>query len=91
VFDLTPFAALMDWSQAIAEFERSGSVEAMKVLIEEEVIPRRRESRGKDAEALQLDELSKRFARLNESVTTCRGKTLYATDFEVTCGGALRN
>ncbi|VBB44586.1 conserved hypothetical protein [uncultured Desulfatiglans sp.] len=81
VFDLTPFAALMDWSQAIAEFERSGSVEAMKVFIEEEVIPRRRESRGKDAEAVQLDELSKRLARLNDSVTTCRGKILYETDF----------
>lgn len=76
-FDLTPFVELMDWSEAVGVFDRSGDMTRLKSLFEAEVVPRQKISKGSDREARLLKEVGKGLYELSQRMATCRGKLIY--------------
>ncbi|WP_045217334.1 TIGR02221 family CRISPR-associated protein [Desulfonatronovibrio magnus] len=77
VENVTSFLTLMDWSHAVRVFQRHGQVEALTDLLEAEVIPRKKHSKGKDEEARILDRLSNLLNSSHSSISTCRGSEIY--------------
>ncbi|WP_168720183.1 TM1812 family CRISPR-associated protein [Thermosulfurimonas marina] len=48
VFDLTPYALLLEWSFAVEEFLRYGLAERLYELVRGEIAPILKETRGRD-------------------------------------------
>ncbi len=80
VEDVTPFLTLMDWSHAVQVFQRHGQVEALTDLLEEEVLPRKKASRGRDKEAKLLDGLRLLLKKSHSNISTCRGGEIYQSN-----------
>jgi len=77
VFDLTPFVELMDWSEAVGSFERSGDSSGLRQLIDREVRPRQIASQGADQEAKLLKEVGQGLYQASQRMATCRGHEIY--------------
>jgi len=81
IIDLTAFVQLMDWSYAVRSFEATSDIAWLKKIIDAEVIPRCKESKGCDKEAVHLREFSKTLDSFVKSLATCRCKDLYEKGF----------
>lgn len=77
IFDLTPFVELMDWSEAVGSFQRSGDSSTLRQLFDREVIPRQKASKGKDQEAKLLKEVGHGLYQASQRMATCRGYEIY--------------
>jgi CRISPR-associated DxTHG motif protein len=77
IFDLTPFVELMDWSEAVGSFQRSGDSSALRQLFDREVIARQKASKGKDQEAKLLKEVGYGLYQASQRMATCRGYEIY--------------
>ena len=80
VFDLTSFAELMHWSQAVAMFEGFGDMGGLRKLFDQETTPRRKASKGKDQEAVLLREIARDLDMISQRCATCRGQEIYQDD-----------
>lgn len=76
IFDLTPFAALLDWTTAIDRFLAAGDATMTQELAAKEVHPLLRESQGRDQAARAIRRVAKGLKELSEAVSTCRGPDL---------------
>lgn len=77
VFDLTAFAELMEWSQAVTIFEQFGEMGGIKKLFDREVDPRRKASQGQDREAKLLRDIGHGLNTASVRSATCRGRDIY--------------
>jgi len=77
VFDLAPFVELMDWSEAVETFDRSGDMSKLNSLFNAEVIPRQKASKGADREARLLRDVGEGLLKVSQRMATCRGKKIY--------------
>lgn len=78
IFDLTPFAALLDWTTAIDRFLAAGDATLAQDLAVREVRPLLRDSRGQDQAAKSMERIAKSLHKLTEALSTCRGPELPA-------------
>lgn len=79
IFDLTPFAALLDWTTAIDRFLAGGDATLAQELAEREVRPLLRDSRGQDQAAKSIQSIAKSLGEMTEALSTCRGPDLPAS------------
>lgn len=77
IFDLSSFVELMDWSEAVGAFERSGDSTRLSQLFDKEVKPRQIASKGQDQEAKLLREVANGLFQTSQSMATCRGREIY--------------
>lgn len=73
ILDLTSFITLMDWSKAVSDYQDFGNVAALKKLLDNEALPRKKATRGKDEEAQQLHRLGQTLQAVSANIATCRG------------------
>lgn len=78
IFDLTPFAALLDWTTAVDRFLAAGDATLARELADKEVRPLLRDSRGQDLAAKSIERIAKGLQKLTEALSTCRGPDLPA-------------
>lgn len=76
IFDLTPFAALLDWTTAIDRFLAAGDATLAQELAVREVRPLLRDSRGQDQAARSIRGVANSLRRMTEALSTCRGPDL---------------
>lgn len=76
IFDLTPFAALLDWTTAIDRFLAAGDATLALELANKEVRPLLKDSRGQDQAAKSIERIAKGLQRLTDALSTCRGPEL---------------
>ena len=81
IIDLTAFVQLMDWSYAVRSFEATNDIAWLKKLLDAEALPRCKESKGCDKEAVHLREFGKTLDSFAKSLATCRCKDLYDKGF----------
>lgn len=81
IIDLTAFVQLMDWSYAVRSFEETSDIVWLKKLLDAEALPRCKESKGSDKEAVHLREFGRTLDRFAKSLATCRCKDLYENGF----------
>lgn len=96
IFDLTAFVELMNWSHAILEFSRYGTIGAMKGLIRQpqgaSYLDNDRTKQGKSREVSgrlkqNLHAFIENFDKLQRAIWTCRGKMiLEGAEFERSAG-----
>ncbi|MBD3351591.1 MAG: TIGR02221 family CRISPR-associated protein [Candidatus Lokiarchaeota archaeon] len=83
IFDLEPFIALLDWSFATDSFLKSGDTIFMKTLIDQEINPILRKTKGRDRIAKLIKELINNLNALSLNIKTCRGnKLIEQMDFD---------
>ncbi|MCG5536813.1 TIGR02221 family CRISPR-associated protein [Ectothiorhodospira mobilis] len=80
IMDMTPFLGLFDWSVGIDRFLRSGQPDDLNRLVQQEVQPVLRETRGKNETARALRGIAQGLTELAEGIDTVRGQGL--TEFE---------
>jgi CRISPR-associated Csx2 family protein len=76
LFDLTPFAVLLDWTSAIDRFLAGGDARMACELADKEIRPLLRESRGRDQAAGAIKIIAGHLQGLTKAVSTCRGPDL---------------
>ncbi|PIX20624.1 MAG: TIGR02221 family CRISPR-associated protein [Deltaproteobacteria bacterium CG_4_8_14_3_um_filter_51_11] len=76
VFDLTPFADLLDWTSAIRQFLQAGDAGAIKELTQRFVRPIKKASPEIRRDADSLIHLSKALDTFSENLATCRGPSI---------------
>ncbi len=76
VFDLTDFDRLLEWTQAIGVFLRSGDAQFAVDLARAETGQILRETKGTDEEAKQLKLVADKLGAFTRDVSTCRGLAL---------------
>lgn len=81
IIDLTAFVQLMDWTYAVRSFEANSDIAWLKNLLDAEALPRCKESKGCDKEAVKLREFGKNLDSFAKSLSTCRCKDLYEKGF----------
>ncbi len=79
VFDLTPYALLLDWSFAVEEFVRYGLAKRLTELVKEEIQPIIKETRGKDEKAQTLKTIVNQLRALTLNIYTCRCQKIEET------------
>jgi len=79
VFDLTPYVFLLDWSFAVEEFVRYGLAERLYELVQDEIQPILRESRGQDKNASALRSVIHELRNLALNIYTCRCQAIENT------------
>ncbi len=72
VFDLTSYALLLDWSFAVEEFVRYGLAERLYDLVQGEIRPILKRSRGQDEKASSLRSITQGLKNLALNIYTCR-------------------
>ncbi|WP_291323081.1 TIGR02221 family CRISPR-associated protein [Desulfonatronospira sp.] len=78
--DVTSFVGLMDWSHAVREFQNHGQVVALLELLEAEILPRKKQSQGKDEETRLLSRLGGILRDTRSNIATCRGRDIYTRE-----------
>lgn len=78
IIELTSLVDLMDWSHAVRSFDSTGNIVELKKLLDAETLPRRKESKGQDKEAVLLYKFANNLENFINSLATCRGEDLYA-------------
>ncbi len=73
VLNLTSFVTLMDWSKAVSDYQNFGNVGALKTLLDDEALPRKKATRGRDEEAQWLHRLGQTLQTISANIATCRG------------------
>jgi hypothetical protein len=76
VFDLTPFARLFDWTQAIHGFLTYGDGRDVRELVIEEIKPVLAKTHGADQAAKSIRKLTLAVDLLTQYIRTCRGPAL---------------
>lgn len=76
LFDLTPFAVLLDWTTAIDRFLAAGDASLAQELANKEVRPLLRNSQGQDQAARAIERIARTLQKLAQSLRTCRGPEL---------------
>ena len=82
IFDLTPYAALLDWTFAVDEFTRFGLVERLAELVRERVEPILRDTRGKDHKAAAVRNFVNHLRGLTMDIYTCRCPRIFKAKVE---------
>lgn len=72
IFDLTPYAHLIEWTFAVDEFLKYGMVERLHELIKDKVNPILKETKGKDQKARAVRDLAQTLKNLVMNIYTCR-------------------
>ncbi len=72
VFDLTSYALLLDWSFAVEEFVRYGLAERLYDLVQGEIRPILKETRGQDTKAASLRSIAQGLKKLALNIYTSR-------------------
>jgi len=73
IFDLTPYAKLLEWSFAVSDFIKYGQTQRLKELIEEKTKPVLAKTKGKNKTAQSLKLLAERLNRLANNILCNRG------------------
>ena len=76
IFDLTPFAGLLDWTVGIDRFLNTGDASVISMLTSHNITPILKETQGKDTHAKQLRQMAKAIDAFAQNTVTCRGKEL---------------
>ncbi len=83
VFDLTPFAELLDWTVAIDLFIRSGNAALVSDLAEQRVRAQKKAVQGPHAGADAARRLASRLKEFTSGLATCRGRTISKNALEL--------
>lgn len=75
--DVTNMVTLLDWTNGVASFMRSGDTSFIQQLTEKQAADILSATRGKDEEAREMRNLSKRLHAFSQSLATCRGKGMH--------------
>lgn len=78
IFNLTPFISLHDWSQAISNFTKFGTVDLLQNLSKQTIIPIMKSSNGANDTALKINYIINQLKMFSDAVRTCRGKDIYS-------------
>lgn len=78
LLDLTAFITLMNWSKAVSDYQNFGNAQALKRLLDDEALPRKKASMGKDEEARLLHRLGQTLQAVSANIATCRGRRIAA-------------
>jgi len=73
IFDLTPYAELLEWSWAVSDFVKYGQTLRLKELVEEKTRPVLAETKGKNASAKDLKTLAEKLNELANNILCNRG------------------
>ncbi len=76
IFNLTPFAHLFNWTDAIDDFLTYGDANDINRLTKEEITPILRDTGGKDKDAKNLNTLGVQLEKLTKSIQTSRSFSL---------------
>ena len=76
IFDLTPFVSLLDWSFAVEEFVRYGLANRLEELIDKDIRPILKETKGKDKTASALRGFKNSISLLATSIYTSRCRSI---------------
>lgn len=76
IFDLTDFTTLLDWSSGVQEFVRHGSPAGVADLLQKEIVPRMKASKGQDATAKIWSGAAHYLQEIDGQISTCRGRAL---------------
>jgi CRISPR-associated Csx2 family protein len=76
IFDLTAFAVLLDWAQAVNVFLKYGRAEELTKLADEEIRPLVIEKKGKDQGLNNINSAIKQMKVLSEAINTNRLKEI---------------
>lgn len=76
LFNLGPFATLMDWTLAIDQFIQSGDAKPLCALAQNRVKPILKETKGRDHAASAIRELADKLEAFTEALSTCRGQDI---------------
>ncbi len=76
IFDLTPYAKLLEWSWAVSDFVRYGHTKHLKELVEEKINPILAQTAGADKTAKALKKLVKALDNLSNNILCNRGKKI---------------
>lgn len=76
VFDLSPFANLIDWTLAVDRFLTSSDASTLCALTQQEIKPVLAMTRGEDQTAAALRRFATALEEYTASVRTCRGPEL---------------
>jgi len=76
LFDLTPFAALLDWTAAVDRFLAAGDAKMVSLLATNEIAPLLQESQGRDQAARAIKTIAGHLQGLTRALSTCRGPEL---------------
>lgn len=80
IVDLLPLSILQDWTFAAGQFIKSGNVEEIVKLCENEFLPLVKASRGKDVAATELRYYTKVLNSTIQDFRFCRGISLIDSD-----------
>lgn len=80
IIDLLPLSILQDWTFAAGQFIKSGNVEEIVKLCENEFLPLVRASKGKDVAANALRYYTKVLSSTIQDLRFCRGVSLIDSD-----------
>ncbi|MHA1682884.1 MAG: CRISPR-associated protein Csx20 [Promethearchaeota archaeon] len=78
IFDLTPFVNIFEWAIAVDNFSTFGDFGNIKKISGKKISEILRKSKGKNKEALLLNEILNPLNQLTKSIQTCRGGKLSA-------------
>lgn len=76
IFDLTPFASLLDWTVGIDRFVNTGDASVISTLTSQNITPILKETQGQDTHANQLRQMANAIDMFAQNTATCRGKEL---------------
>ena len=76
IFDMTPFDAILDWSEAASDFIYSGSAAKLRFLAEERIIPILKKTKGKDEQAKIIRKFVKNLDDFCSNISTNRGPSI---------------
>lgn len=79
IFDLTPYAVLMDFAQAIDRFVESGEAGSISELMQERMKPILKETQGRNSSAADLRKIATDMEKLSLVMSTCRGRQITET------------
>jgi len=82
ILDLVSFSDLQDWTLAADDFVRNGNPDRLSLLTNRNLTPILKESKGKDATARNLSDLTSRLDHLVARLATNRGQEIWEFDYQ---------
>ncbi|MHA1279495.1 MAG: TIGR02221 family CRISPR-associated protein [Candidatus Helarchaeota archaeon] len=82
IFNLTPFWALLDWTNVLDHFLVSGDANRILERMSEDIRPILIKTGGRNREALEISKLGKQLNYLTEIIRTCRGTEIISFDYD---------
>jgi CRISPR-associated Csx2 family protein len=82
IFDLAPFLSLLDWTQAVDEFLKTGRMTSLRKINEKELLPLIRNAQKSEQQILGgVKKWINALYSMTESIMTCRGPELNKINF----------